>query len=444
MNPIHCVEAPPALRTPLSVSPSPRAREDREGGRRARARRGGRPMSPPRRGRRAFLHTCAAGLLAATLPGRAFGRAAPVRIGVDAEFMDPNSTADDAVLFGAQAAVDDLNARGGVLGGRPLQLVTSDNRSVPARGVANLERLGAERDVVGVLCGKFSPVVIEQLPTLHALRLPLLDPWAAADAIIDNGQRPNYAFRMGLSDTLAIDALLGEIERRKLRRIGLLAPQTAWGRSCQYAAERYIASRARQRLAIVGIEWQRWGAHDSIPDSYRTLLELGADALLLIANEPEGAALVKGLAGMPAQDLRPIFSHWEISGGRFPELCGAALQHVELELVQSFSFTHARGEDGARLAQRAMRHFGAETPLAVPSQTGIGPAYDLVRLLAVAIERAGGTHRPAIHEALEHLPTHEGVVRSHAPAFTPTRYEALGAGDVLLCRFDAAGQLRPR
>ncbi|WP_454455637.1 ABC transporter substrate-binding protein [Thauera phenylacetica] len=275
-------------------------------------------MSPPRRGRRAFLHTCAAGLLAATLPGRAFGRAAPVRIGVDAEFMDPNSTADDAVLFGAQAAVDDLNARGGVLGGRPLQLVTSDNRSVPARGVANLERLGAERDVVGVLCGKFSPVVIEQLPTLHALRLPLLDPWAAADTIIDNGQRPNYAFRMGLSDTLAIDALLGEIERRKLRRIGLLAPQTAWGRSCQYAAERYIASRARQRLEIVGIEWHRWGAHDSIPGSYRTLLELGADALLLIANEPEGAALVKGLAGMPAQALRPIFSHWGISGGRIP------------------------------------------------------------------------------------------------------------------------------
>ena len=67
-----------------------------------------------------------------------------MRIGVDAEFMDPNSTADDAVLFGARAAVDDLNARGGVLGGRPLQLVTSDNRSVPARGVANLERLGAE------------------------------------------------------------------------------------------------------------------------------------------------------------------------------------------------------------------------------------------------------------------------------------------------------------
>ncbi|MBV2263560.1 MAG: ABC transporter substrate-binding protein, partial [Thauera sp.] len=77
-------------------------------------------------------------------------------------------------------------------------------------------------------------------------------------------------------------------------------------------------------------------------------------------------------------------------------------------------------------------------------QTGIGPANDLVRLLAVAIERAGGTHRPAIHKALEHLPTHEGVVRSHAPAFTPTRHEALGAGDVLLCRFDATGQLRPR
>ena len=89
-------------------------------------------MSPPRRGRRAFLHTCAAGLLAATLPGRAFGRAAPVRIGVDAEFMDPNSTADDAVLFGAQAAVDDLNARGVVT-----KIYTEPNFGTDAKGIAH-------------------------------------------------------------------------------------------------------------------------------------------------------------------------------------------------------------------------------------------------------------------------------------------------------------------
>lgn len=401
-------------------------------------------MSAAGKSRRRFLHACAAGLLATSLPGRAFGRAAPVLIGVDAEFMDPNSTADDAILLGAQAAVDDLNARGGLLGGRPLQLVTTDNRSVPARGVANLEHLAAQPGMVGFVCGKFSPVVLEQLPVLHALRLPLLAPWAAADAIVDNGQRPNYAFRLGLSDTLAIEALLDEIERRKLRRIGMVAPLTAWGRSCQRAAERQVSSRTRDRLEIVGIEWHRWGALDSIPLGYRGLLDLGAEAILLVANEPEGAALVKGIAGMPAQDLRPLFSHWGISGGRFPELCGAALQQVELDVVQSFSFAHARGEDGGRLARRAMQHFRTESPLAVPSQTGIGPAYDLVRLLAIAVERAGGTDRTAIQEALEHLPPHEGVVRSHAPAFTPARHEALDAGDLRLCRFDTAGLLQPR
>ncbi len=394
-------------------------------------------------GRRDFLHACTASLLACALPGRAFGRAAPVLIGVDAEFMDPNSTADDAILFGARAAIEDLNAHGGVLGGRPLQLVITDNRSVPARGVANIEHLGAQPDVVGFLCGKFSPVVLEQVPTLHALRLPLLAPWAAADAIIDNGREPNYAFRLGLSDTLAIEALLGEIERRKLRRIGLLVPQTAWGRSCQYAAERHVGARTRDRLEIVGIEWHRWGAHDSIPHSYRTLLEIGAEAILLVANEPEGATLVKAMASMATRDLRPLFSHWGISGGRFPRLCGEALHKVQLDAAQSFSFARARGEDGARLARRAMQHFGTDSPLAVPSQTAIGPAYDLVRLLAMAIDQTGGTHRPAIREALERLPAHEGVVRRHAPAFTPARHEGLGKDEVLLCRFDSTGLLQP-
>ena len=65
------------------------------------------------------------------------------------------------------------------------------------------------------LLGAWLPCAAHQLrpwpPSRRApaLRLPLLAPWAAADAIIDNGQRPNYASRMGLSDTLAIDALLG-------------------------------------------------------------------------------------------------------------------------------------------------------------------------------------------------------------------------------------------
>ncbi len=393
--------------------------------------------------RRQFLHAGCAGLLALTLTPRAFGNASPVLIGLDAEFLDPTSTADDAIEFGMRMAIDDINARGGVLGGRPLQLLTTDNRSVPARGVANVEHLAAIPDLTAYLCGKFSPVALEQLPHIHRLQLPLLNPWAAADAIVNNHHNPNYAFRLGVRDSIAMERLLREIRRRKLHEVGLIVPSTAWGRSCQFFAERYIRTEAPTQLTLTGVEWHRWGSNKNIEESYQTLVARGAQAIVLVANEPEGATLVRGIAGLPANAHRPIFSHWGITGGRFTEMCGPALHDVELDVVQSFSFARAAGAEATRVANAATAHFSVPDPLSVPSMTGIGPAYDLVRLLALAIDKAGSTHRPDIQHALEQLPPYDGLVKRFAPAFTPKRHEALERDEILICHFDTRGRLIP-
>lgn len=394
--------------------------------------------------RRRFLKVASAGLIALSLPPRAFGQAAPVLVGLDAEFFHRTSTSDDAIQLGALTAIDDINAMGGVLGGRPLQLITTDNRSVPARGIANVERLGSLPDMTAYLAGKFSPVVLEQLAHIHAVQLPLLAPWSAADAIVDNHRQPNYAFRLGLRDSIAMEALLEAILARGLHRVGLIVPSTAWGRSCLFFVERFLTQNAGRTLEIAGVEWHRWGSDRLIEESYRDLLYKDVEAIILVANEPEGATLVKAMAQMPIADRRPVFSHWGITGGRFPDLCGPALHDIDLDVAQSFSFARVKSPEGTRLAQRATEHFGVDDPLKVPSATGIGPAYDLVRLLAVAIDQARSTQRATIHEALEHLPPYSGVVSRLAPAFTPQRHEALDKQDVLICRFEADGRLIPR
>src|SRR5512133_4394377 len=102
----------------------------------------------------------------------------PVMIGLDAEFGRPTGTADDAIRQGILIAIDEVNAAGGVLGGRRLALVEKDNRSVPARAVQNTTELGADPAVVAMFCGRFSSAVMETLAAVHAARLPLLDPWA--------------------------------------------------------------------------------------------------------------------------------------------------------------------------------------------------------------------------------------------------------------------------
>lgn len=395
--------------------------------------------------RRRFLTAAGfSGLAALTPISRAFGSAPAVLVGLDAEFMDQSSTADDAIQLGAQVAIDEINERGGVLGGRPLQLVTTDNRSVPARGVANVKVLAAKPDIVAYLGGKFSPVVLEQLPHIHTGQLPLLAAWSAADAITNNRYRPNYAFRVGLYDHIVMERLVSEVRRQGLRRVGLMAPQTAWGRGFLARLEQRLLSYGGDDLSLSGVAWHYWGGReDAMKAGYLSLVANGAEAIILVANEIEGASLIREMADQPLSMRRPVFSHWGITGGRFADLCGARLQDVELVVAQSFSFAGLSSPASRQLAARGMEHFAEDDPLSIPSMTGIGPAYDLIHMLRLAIETARTAQRPAVREALEHLPAYSGVVKDFRPAFTADRHDALRLDDVLLCQFDANRRLNP-
>jgi hypothetical protein len=91
----------------------------------------------------------------------------PVLLGFDAEEGHKTSTSDNAIRMGILAAIHEINAAGGVLGGRPLELIVKDNRSVPARGVQNIEEFADTPDLVAVIAGRFSPVVLEEVPIVH-------------------------------------------------------------------------------------------------------------------------------------------------------------------------------------------------------------------------------------------------------------------------------------
>ncbi len=361
----------------------------------------------------------------------------PVLVAIDAEFGHVTSTSAEAIRRGAAIAVDEVNRAGGVLGGRPLALVTRDDRSIPSRAVQNVRELAADPDVVAIIAGKFSTVVAELVPVVHELRIPLLAPWSAADAIVENGHTPNYVFRLSLTDTLAIEALMRAAERDGHPRVGLLLPDTAWGRSALVAAERLAARRAAP--TIVARAWYDWGDPTLAPQ-YRALRAAGAQAIVLVANEPEGAVLVRDIAALPPAERLPVFSHWGITGGNFPALAGDALRQVRVTVVQTYSFLGA--ERRARRVADALRdRFGVASARAIDSPVGVAHAYDLVHLLAKAIDRAGTTDRAAVRDALERLGEHRGLVRVYRPAFTRARHEALSGDDVFLARYAADGAL---
>ncbi|MBF0094723.1 MAG: ABC transporter substrate-binding protein, partial [Alphaproteobacteria bacterium] len=210
----------------------------------------------------------------------------PVLIGLDAEMGLANSTSGQAIEMGILTAIDEINRGGGVLNGRPLRLIVKDNRSMPARGIKNIREFAAVPDLVAVFGGRFSPVVIEELPILRETKTLFLAPWSAADAIVDNGMVPNYSFRLSLRDSLAMPALLHHAAGVNARKVGLILTNTAWGRSNLAAAERHFAAGGGPpSVATVWYNWQ----DKSLIDKYEVLINAGAEAIILVANDDEGA-----------------------------------------------------------------------------------------------------------------------------------------------------------
>ena len=247
--------------------------------------------------------------------GTARSDAGKIYIGLNAEIGHLTSTSDDAIRQGILIAIDEINRSGGVLGGRKLELIVRDNRAVPARAAEHLKEMAGIKDFVAVFCGKFSSAFIESMPLIHEQRLVLLDPWAANDKLIENGYSPNYAFRLSLKDSWAVPAMMGYARKRGFPKVGLLMINTSWGRNNHEVLKRYLA--ANPGISVVDTQWFNYG-DSSLMAQYLSIRKAGANAVVYIGIEPEGAILVKEMAGPPPRTTASHRQPLERGRGRFP------------------------------------------------------------------------------------------------------------------------------
>jgi branched-chain amino acid transport system substrate-binding protein len=366
--------------------------------------------------------------------------AEPVQIGLDAEFGLDQSLSAQAVELGLRTALAEINGAGGVLGGRMLELISKDHRSVPARGIRNLTEFAAMPNLVAVFGARFSPVIIEQLATIKELKLPFMAVWSSADPIVENGMQPNYVFRLSLRDSLAMPKMLTSASSRGLNRVGLLLTNTAWGRSNQAAAQKFVATAPQPK--IVDTAWYNW-KDTTLLAQYERLLAAGAQAVLLVANDDEAAILMREVATLPAAKRVPIISHWGITGGEFVRQAGNALREVDLSVIQTFSFFTA----DKTILPHFMKSLATVSDIKrideIRAPVGVAHAYDMMHILARAINLAGSTERARVRDALEKVKQHRGLIKLYHPPFTASRHEALGAEELLMARYRSDGVLIP-
>ncbi|WP_375771311.1 ABC transporter substrate-binding protein [Archangium gephyra] len=363
----------------------------------------------------------------------------PIVLALHADMSSGSALAGEALRRGALLAISELNAQGGLLGGRKLELVVRDHHGVPARATEQLPELASMPHLVAILSGLHSPPIIQNLGFIHEHQLIVLSPWAAATGVVHHERVPNYTFRVSVDDARVGEFLVARALARGHGRLAVILEKTAWGRSNEKAITEALA---RRQLAPVSVQWFNWADAD-MEVQLAAMERAGADALLLVANAPEGAAIVRTLARRPPGRRLPIYAHSGIIGGDFVRQAGEALSAVDLRVVQTFSFVGNRSARARAAAAKYHALFGTRSEEDIFSASGTAQAHDAVWLLALAIQKARSTERARVRDALERLGPYQGLVRTYQPAFTRSNHEALSPSDFNLAIFNPRGVLVP-
>src|SRR5262245_50885073 len=82
----------------------------------------------------------------------------PIKIGHVAALSGASAQSGEAITRGLTVAIDEINAKGGLLGGRKLELVQRDDESVPPKGITAARELIFREKAVAVFGGIDTPV----------------------------------------------------------------------------------------------------------------------------------------------------------------------------------------------------------------------------------------------------------------------------------------------
>ena len=363
-------------------------------------------------------------------------------IGLDADISSVAKAGGIAIHRGAQIAIDEINASGGVLG-HTLTLSARDHKGNPARGISNLKKFAKEDNLIAVLGGVHTPVVLQELETIHQNDLLFLVPWAAGTPITSNKFSPNYVFRASIRDKEAGPVLIKHAADNGAKSVSLILERTGWGRSNEASMTQAAKTLA---IEVKGVTWVNWGQKD-VSGELASIAEQNPDALMLVANAPEGIVVSKALLDNDVLRDKPIIAHWGIAGGSFVKGLGLDnLSKLNISTIQTYSFINGYDQERAASVLKAYQSkFDAAADNSnIPGVVGLAQAYDLVHMLAIAIESANSTDRPAVRDALEQLKEYRGLVKHYRSPFSADQHDALLRDDYFMTSFDEYGHLIPK
>jgi branched-chain amino acid transport system substrate-binding protein len=284
---------------------------------------------------------------------------------------------------GTELAVDEINAAGGVLDGRKFKLLIEDDQSKPEEASNAVTKLITQDKVVAVLGEVASRRTLAAAPVAQRYQIPLITPASTNERVTKVG---DYIFRVCFIDPFQGEVLakfaFNDLKARKVAILKNIAEDYSVG----------LTDSVTQHFTALG-------GTVLPPVGYS-----GADAdfkavLTQIRSEKPDAIFATGYyseAGIIVRQARELGMKIPILGG--DGWVGDALANGREALNNTYISNHYSGDNPAPIVQdfvAAYRKRFNKEPDAIAAL-----AYDAVKVLADAMNRAKSTEGPKVRDAL--------------------------------------------
>jgi branched-chain amino acid transport system substrate-binding protein len=362
----------------------------------------------------------AAALLGYSLTGFA---ADPIKIGVTGPFTGGSSPAGIPMRDAVKLAVNEINAKGGVLG-RPLQIVERDDEAKNERGVQIAQELINKEKVVAVLGYINTGVALASQQYFQKAKIPVITNVSAGTLITKQFMPPehpdNYVFRIAASDFIQSQMMVEEaVAKRKYTKLAILADSTNYGQLGRQDLE-----KALDKKGMKAVVTEKFNIKDvDMTPQLLKAKQAGAQALLVYGVGPELAQIANGMEKLGWKV--PMIGCWAMSMGNFIDNAGKNGDGAAMPQTFIQEGNTPKRKAFIEAYQKAYNPPNGR----IASPVAAAQGYDSVYVLAAAIKQAGTTDGPKVRAALENLNEKvEGIVMTYDKPFTHAEHEAIKIG----------------
>lgn len=319
-----------------------------------------------------------------------------IKIGFVAQLSGGGALYGKQMQQGAQLAVDEINAAGGILG-RKLQLIVQDDQANPSESVKVTQRLVTE-DHIDMWMGTLkSSDTLTDITITAKQQIPSFVPIAVADNITQSGY--THVFRNVANNSMQVKALVDYIlQKQPHKRIAIISENTDYGRGLTDAFEKNFTAGGG---TIVNKEYYNVGQKE-FSDQLTKIKANNPDALVISGLVAEGALIAK-----QAQDLGmkvQFYSYGGFMGSAPIKLAGNAVEG----LIHTEYFTPIKGDKKIDVFVDAYQKKYGE----IPDSYYSAATYDAVYLYAEGVRKAGTTDPKKVNDAIRSIRDYKGVMGS--------------------------------